>query len=123
MNSGNVEGDDEYTISKFCLEKFISSKPVLIAANGDIYLIARILKFLRFHVYTWETLYLHYLCKNVRHFDTLHSSTHKDTNDGLKSHSARVKGTMDVDTSAKTLNHRQASELQSGRNLFFINQI
>jgi hypothetical protein len=59
MNSGNVEGDDEYTISKFLLEKFISSKPVFTAADGDVYLIARILKFLRCYVYTWETLYLH----------------------------------------------------------------
>jgi hypothetical protein len=42
--------------------------------------------------------------ENDRHFDTLHSSAHKGTNHGLKSHSAGVKGTMDVDTSAETLN-------------------
>ncbi len=66
MNPGNVKDDDEYTISKFLLEELISSsKPVLTAANGDVYLIARILKFLRCHVYTWETLCLHYLCKNI----------------------------------------------------------
>jgi hypothetical protein len=42
--------------------------------------------------------------KNVRHFDTSHSSAHEGANHGLKSHSAKVKGTMDVETSAKTLN-------------------
>ena len=37
MRPGNVEDDDEYSISKFLLEKFISSKPVLTAADGDVY--------------------------------------------------------------------------------------
>jgi hypothetical protein len=104
MNPGYVKDKDESAISKFLREKFISSKPVLDTANGDIYMIARIIKFLRYHVYTWETLYLHYLRKDVWHLDTSHSSAHEGTNHGLKSHSAGVKGTMDMDTSAKTLN-------------------
>jgi hypothetical protein len=68
MNPGNVEDDDEYTISNFLLETFISSKLVLTAADGDIYMIARILKILRYHVYTWETLNLHYFCKKYSAF-------------------------------------------------------
>mgnify|MGYP006195254791 FL=1 len=42
--------------------------------------------------------------RSVRHLDTSHLSAHEGTNHGLKSHSAGVKGTMDMDTSAKTLN-------------------
>jgi hypothetical protein len=68
------------------------------------FLIGRILKFLRCHVYTWESLYLHYEHKTIRHFDTSHSSHHEGTNHGLKSHNSRVKATMNLDLSAKTLN-------------------
>ena len=68
------------------------------------FLIGRILKFLWCHVYTWESLYLHYERKTIRHFDTSHSSPHEGTNHGLKSHSAGVKATMNLDLSAKTLN-------------------
>jgi hypothetical protein len=43
MRPGTVKDDDEYTISKFLLAKFKSSEPVLTAADGGVYLIARIL--------------------------------------------------------------------------------
>jgi hypothetical protein len=58
---------------------------------------------LRRHVYTWETLYLHYLCSHIMHFDTAHSSAHEGTNHGMKGHSCGVKPTMNIDFSAKTL--------------------
>lgn len=104
MNPGNVEDNDEYQVPKCHLEKFICSEAVLEVVDGNSIIIVKILKFLRLHVYTWETLYLHYARKNVRHFDTSHSSPHEGTNHGLKSHSAAVKATMNVDLSAKTLN-------------------
>jgi hypothetical protein len=104
MNPGNVEDKDEYLISKYLLEKFITSRSVLDAVEGNTFLIGRILKFLRCHVYTWESLYLHYERKTIRHFDTSHSSPHEGTNHGLKSHSSGVKATMNLDLSAKTLN-------------------
>jgi hypothetical protein len=104
MNPGNVEDKDEYLISKYLLEQFITSKSVLDIVEGNTFLIGRILKFLRCHVYTWESLYLHYERKTIRHFDTSHSSPHEGTNHGLKSHSAGVKATMNLDLSAKTLN-------------------
>jgi len=104
MNPGNVEDKDEYQISKYLLEKFITSKTVLDAVEGNTFMIGRILKFLRCHVYPWESLYLHYERKRIRHFDTAHSSPHEGTNHGLKSHSAAVKATMNLDLSARTLN-------------------
>ena len=70
-------------------------------------MIVAILKFLRGHVFTWETLYLHYLCKSIRHFNTSHSSAHEGTNHGLKNHCAALNPRMDIDTSAKTLNIQQ----------------
>ena len=104
MNPGNVEDKEEYKLSKYLLEKYICSKTVLDAIDGNTWIIGRILKFLRCHVYTWETLYLHYERKQIRHYDTSHSSPHEGTNHGLKSHSAGVKATMNLDLSAKTLN-------------------
>ena len=70
-------------------------------------MIVAILKFLRGHVFTCETLYLDYLRKSIRHFNTSHSSAHEGTNHGLKSHCAALNPRMDMDTSAKTLNIQQ----------------
>jgi hypothetical protein len=42
MNPGNVEDKDEYLISKYLLEKFISSKSVLDAVEGNTFLIGKI---------------------------------------------------------------------------------
>ncbi len=40
------------------------------------FLVYKVIKFLRSHVYTWETLYLHYMRKDVMHFDvSQHTST------------------------------------------------
>ncbi len=55
-------------------------------------------------MYTWETLYLHYLRNDVLHLDVSHSSAYEGTNHGLKSHSCIIKPIMNLDTSANTLN-------------------
>ena len=60
MNPGNVEDEDEYEISKFLLEKFVCSQAVQEIVGDNKFLIPKIISFLRKHVYTWETLYLHY---------------------------------------------------------------
>ena len=93
MNPGNIEDEDEYKIYA-----------VLVVVGEHHFVIAKIIHFLRRHVYPWETLYQHYLRSHLRHFDTVHSSPHKDINHGLKSHSCAVKPTMNLDSSAKTLN-------------------
>jgi hypothetical protein len=80
MLPGYVKDDSEYRISKNLLIKFICSAPVLAAAEGDQFMIVAILKFLRGHMFTWETLYLHYLQKSITHFNTSHLSVHEGTN-------------------------------------------
>ncbi len=90
MMPGYVEDEDEYNLSKYLLEQFVCSAAVLDAIDGHQFMIARILKFLRYHVYPWETLYIHFYRKTLRHFDTSHSSAHEGTTHGMKSHSAGV---------------------------------
>ena len=68
------------------------------------FLAYKVIKFLRSHVYTWETLYLHYMRNDMMRFDVSHCSAHKGTNHGLKSHSCTVKPTMNLDSSANTIN-------------------
>ena len=104
MNPGYVEDEDEYEISKFLLEKFVCSNTVLEVVGDYTIVIERIIHFLRRHVYTWETLYLHYLRSHIRHLDTAHSSPHEGTNHGLKSHSCGIQPIMNLDTSTKTMN-------------------
>jgi hypothetical protein len=99
-----VEDDDEYEIYKYLLEKFLCSQTVLDVVGGHRFLVYKVIKFLRGHVYTWETLYLHYLHNDVLHFDVSQSSAHEGTNHGLKSHSCAIKPIMNLDTSANTLN-------------------
>ncbi len=96
-----VEDEDEYNVF---LEKFVCSLPVLGIVDGNAFMIRSILKFLNGHVYTRETLYQFFRRKNIRHFDTSHSSAHEGTNHSMKSHSAGLKPTMDLDTSANTIN-------------------
>jgi hypothetical protein len=104
MTPGNVEDNEEYEISKYLLEKLICLQTVLDVVGEHRFLVYKVIKFLRGHVYTWETLYLHYLRNDVLHFDVSHSSAHKGTNHGLKSHSCAIKPIMNLDTSANTLN-------------------
>jgi hypothetical protein len=59
MTPGDVEDDEEYEISKYLLDKFICSQTVLDVVGEHWFLVYKVIKFLRGHVYTWETLYLH----------------------------------------------------------------
>ena len=77
MKPGYVEDQFEYQISKILLMQFISSAPVLVAAEGKLFLIIRILKWLRGYVFAYEELYLLYLRKRTRTFYTAHSSAHE----------------------------------------------
>ncbi len=85
MTPGNVKGEEEYELSKYLLEKFICSQTVLDVVGEHRFLVYKVIKFLRSHMYTWETLYLHYIQNDVMHFDVSHSSAHKGANQGLKS--------------------------------------
>ena len=77
MKPGYVEDMFEYQISKILLMQFISSAPVLAAAEGKLFIILRILRFLRGYVYPHESLYLYFLRKRIRTFFTAHSSPHE----------------------------------------------
>ena len=77
MKPGYVEDECEYQISKNLLMQFVSSAPVLIAVEGTLFIVLRILKWLRSYVYVYEGLYLFYLRKRVRTFYTAHSSAHE----------------------------------------------
>jgi hypothetical protein len=77
MTPGNVEDQNEYEILKYLLEKSICSQTVLDVVGEHWFLVYKLLKFLRGHMYTWETLYLHYLRNDVMHFDVSHCSDHK----------------------------------------------
>ena len=99
-----IETEDEYKISKYILLQFICSAAVLKAVNGNAGTIVAILHFLQCHVFTHETLYLHYLRKKIRHFDIATSSNQEGANFGTKSHTAAVQPTMDMDNAAQTMN-------------------
>ena len=79
MKPGYVEDEDEYHISKILLMQFVSSAPVLIAAEGKLFLIIRILKWLRGYVFVHQDLYLYYPRKKQLTFFTAHSSAHEVT--------------------------------------------
>ena len=104
MTLGYVEDEDVYNISKQLLERFVCSIPVLGIIDGNTAIVCSVLKFLKCHVYTWETLFLYFKRKHIRHFDTAHSSAHEGSNHALKAHTAGMKPTMDFDTSATTIN-------------------
>ena len=77
MKPGYVEDEMEYKISKFLLMQFICSAPVLIAAEGQTYLIVKILRFLRGYVFDKEHTYLYFLRKLILTMFTGHSSSHE----------------------------------------------
>ena len=79
MKPGYVEDEMEYKISKFLLMQFICSAPVLIAAEGQTYMIVKILRFLRGYVFDKEHTYLYFLRKLVLTMFTGHSSPHEVT--------------------------------------------
>ena len=77
MRPGYVEDQNEYEISKFILLQFICSAPVIAAAEGKIFMIVAIMKFLRFHVFVYEGLFLHFKRMDVPTFFVSHSSQHE----------------------------------------------
>jgi hypothetical protein len=98
MRPGYVEDMEEYNISKYLLEKFECLLPVLEIVDGSSFMVRSILKFLNGHVYTWEILFQFFTHKQIRHFNTAYSSAHEGSRHGMKSHSAAIKPTMDMDT-------------------------
>ncbi len=58
MTPSNVEDKEEYGLSTYLLEKIICSQTVLDVVGEHRFLVYKVIKFLRSHVYTWETLYL-----------------------------------------------------------------
>ncbi|KAL7529904.1 hypothetical protein ACHAXR_003219, partial [Thalassiosira sp. AJA248-18] len=124
MKPGYVESEVEYAISKYLLLQFICSASVLSALEGKTHLVVHILRWLKGYVLPWDTLYLFYLRKNVRHYLTTHGSAHEGTNFGLKNHSAPMQPTMSMSTSAKTLNLQadlKAAELKKIAHDDFVN--
>jgi hypothetical protein len=119
MTPGNVEDKKEYELLKYLLEKFKCSQTVLDVVGELWFLAYKVIKFLRSHVYTWKTLYLHYMQTNAMHFDISHSSAHKGTNHGLKRHSCAVKPTMNLDSSANTINIQSSIKVQECEDIIF----
>jgi hypothetical protein len=112
MTPGNVEDEEEYELLKYLLENFICSQTVLDVVGEHRFLVYKVIKFLRSHVYTRETLYLHYMRSNVMYFDIANSSAHKGINHGLKSHSCAVKPTMNLDSLANTIKIQTSIKVQ-----------
>ena len=77
MKPGYVEDDMEYKISKFLLMQFICSAPVLMAAEGQTFMIIKIFRFLRGYVFDKENTYLYFLRKLILTMFTGHSSSHE----------------------------------------------
>ena len=77
MKPGYVENADEYNISKFLLLQFVCSAPVLASADGNMFMILSMMRFLQGYVFVYEDLYLHYKRRDIRHYDTAHASAHE----------------------------------------------
>jgi hypothetical protein len=115
MTPGNVEDGEEYEIFKCLFEKCICLQTVLDVVGEHRFLVYKVIKFLCGQLYTWETLYLHYLRNDVLHFDVSHSSAREGTNHGLKSHSCAIKPIMNLDTSANTMNIQSSIKVKNVR--------
>ena len=77
MKPGYVEDEDEYKISKYILLQFICSSAVFSAVDGKLWIVVGILRFLQFHVFVHENLYLHFRRRSLRHYDTSHATAHE----------------------------------------------
>jgi hypothetical protein len=119
MTPGNVEGEEEYELSKYLLEKFICLQIMMDVVGEHRLLVYKVIKFLRSNAYTWETLYLHYIQKDVMHFDESHSSAHEGFYHGLKSHGCAVKPIMNLDLSANTINIQSSIKVQECEDIIF----
>jgi hypothetical protein len=56
---------------------------------------------------------------DVMHFDVSHSSAHEGTNHGFKSHSCAVKPTINLDSSANTINIQSSIKVQECEDIVF----
>ncbi len=83
------------------------------------FLVYKVIKFLRGNVYTWETLYLHYLLNDMMYLDVSHSSAHEGTNHGLKSHSCAIKPIINPGTSANTMNIQSSIKVKECEDIIF----
>ncbi len=52
-------------------------------------------------------------------FDVSHSSANEGSNHGLKSHSCAVKPTMNLDSSANTINIQSSTKVQDCEDMIF----
>jgi hypothetical protein len=52
MTPGNVEDEEEYELSKYLLEKLICFQTVLDVVGEHWFLVYKVIRFLRSHVYT-----------------------------------------------------------------------
>ena len=98
-----VETESEYRFSKRLLHKFIHSKTVLEAVNGDASRVHHIESWLRSYIYIHEKDYLFYKRRYVRHFDISHNSIHEGTNFGIKHHTSGIRPDMGMHISGERL--------------------
>ena len=77
MKPGYVETAEEYKISKFLLLQFVCAAPVLASADGNMFMILSMMRFLQGYVFVYEDLYLHYKRRELRHYDVAHASPHE----------------------------------------------
>ena len=59
MRPGYVEDEEEYKISKYILLQYVCSSTVYTAAEGNLFMIVKLLKWLRGYVFVHEQLYLY----------------------------------------------------------------
>jgi hypothetical protein len=78
MTPVNMEDKEEYELSKYLLEKFIRSQTVLDVVGEHRFLVYKVIKFLRSHIYTRETLYLHNMRSLCYHHQNLRGEGDKD---------------------------------------------
>ena len=103
MEPGYCESEEEYRVSKQLLMMFIKSNAVVEVVGSNPYMIQSVIQFIKRHVIVYESLYVFYKRKRVRHFNTSTSSAHEGTNFGLKSNAAAMKPTMSMDTASQAM--------------------
>ena len=77
MRPGYCESEEEYKVSKELLFRYIASESALDAAGGNAQHLTRVKEWVRKLVSSHDTLFLHYLRKSKRTFDTFVASGHE----------------------------------------------
>ena len=103
MRPGYCECEEEYVISKELLFRYVSSRSVFEASGQNPITIKRVKDWIHLVTSSHAPVFLHYLRKDKRSFDTMCASAHEGTNHGLKSHSIPMKANASMTTTAKTL--------------------